>query len=201
VKNTILFLLATLVAGCAEIPLLQSDKDKPAHNVTDDRLKALYSLNAWALKGRIGIQTDKEGVTATLHWAQVGDRYQLRFIAPLSQGTYELRGNQQQVALQTAKNELFIAKDPEQLLLDNVGWKVPLTGLFYWVRGLPEPGADIDNLVKDDKGRIKDMVQSGWRISILRYTEVNDFELPGKLFLQNDRFKLRLVIQGWQTLS
>ena len=189
------------MAGCAEIPLLQSEKDKPAHDVIDARMNALYGLNAWALKGRIGIQTDKEGVTATLHWANVGDRYQLRFIAPLSQGTYELRGDQQQVALQTAKNERFVAKDPEQLLLDNVGWKVPLTGLNYWVRGLPEPGADIENLVKDDKGRITDMEQSGWRISILRYTEVNDFELPGKLFLQNDRFKIRLVIQGWQTLS
>ena len=200
-RITLFVLLAILMAGCAEIPLLQSEKDKPAHDVIDARMNALYGLNAWALKGRIGIQTDKEGVTATLHWANVGDRYQLRFIAPLSQGTYELRGDQQQVALQTAKNERFVAKDPEQLLLDNVGWKVPLTGLNYWVRGLPEPGADIENLVKDDKGRITDMEQSGWRISILRYTEVNDFELPGKLFLQNDRFKIRLVIQGWQTLS
>jgi len=201
VKITFFVLLAILMAGCAEIPLLQSEKGKLDSDVTDARLNILYGLNTWALKGRIGIQTDKEGVTATLHWAQVGDRYQLRFIAPLSQGTYELRGNQQQVTLLTAKNERFIAKDPEQLLLDNIGWKIPLNGLNYWVRGLPEPGADIDNLVKDDKGRIKDMEQSGWRISILRYTKVNEFELPGKLFLQNDRFKLRLVIQGWQTLS
>jgi len=201
VKITFFVLLAIVMAGCAEIPFLQSEKGKLARDDTDARLNILYGLNTWALKGRIGIQTDKEGVTATLHWAQVGDRYQLRFIAPLSQGTYELRGNQQQVTLLTAKNERFIAKDPEQLLLDNIGWKIPLTGLHYWVRGLPEPGADIDNLVKDDKGRIKDMEQSGWRISILRYTKVNEFELPGKLFLQNDRFKLRLVIQDWQTLS
>ena len=199
-KNCIYLILATLVAGCSELPSKQSDKDL-VHGTFNERLDNLYKLNTWALKGRIGIQTEKEGITATLHWAQVDDRYQLRFIAPLSQGTYELRGDHQQVALQTAKNELFTANDPEQLLLDNVGWNVPLSGLNYWVRGLPEPDTIIDSMVKDEKGRIKDMEQSGWRISILRYTEVNEYELPGKLFLQNDRFKLRLVIQGWQTLS
>lgn len=199
-KHCIFLILATFLAGCSELPSKQSDKDTDI-GAADQRINDLYELKTWALKGRIGIQTDKEGVTATLHWAQVEDRYQLRFIAPLSQGTYELKGDNQQVALQTAKNEYFTAKDPEQLLLDNTGWNVPLSGLNYWVRGLPEPDTIVDRIVKDEKGRIKDLEQSGWTISILRYTEVNEYELPGKLFLQNDRFKLRLVIQGWQTLS
>lgn len=199
-KHCIFLILATLVAGCSELPSKQSDKI-PDQGIVDERFNNLYNLKTWALKGRIGIQTDKEGITATLHWAQVDDRYQLRFIAPLSQGTYELRGDHEQVALQTAKNEYFTAKDPEQLLLDNTGWKVPLSGLNYWIRGLPEPDTNIDSIARDEKGRIKDLQQSGWTISILRYTKVNEYELPGKLFLQNDRFKLRLVIQGWQTLS
>lgn len=199
-KYCFFLILAALVAGCSELPIKHPDQEQDRGTV-DHRFDNLYKLNTWALKGRIGIQTEKEGVTATLHWAQVNDRYQLRFIAPLSQGTYELKGDDQQVALQTARNEYFTAKDPEQLLLDNTGWNVPLSGLNYWIRGLPEPDTIIDRIVKDDKGRIKDLEQSGWTISILRYTEVNEYELPGKLFLQNDRFKLRLVIQGWQTLS
>ena len=199
-KKFIILSLVIYMAGCADIPITESES-KPDTNLTDTRFNDLYDLNGWALKGRIGIQTDKEGVTATLHWAQIGDRYQLRFIAPLSQGTYELKGNQNQVSLKTSNNEQFIAEDPEQLLLENVGWKVPLSGLHYWIRGIPEPNIKIDKMVKDEKGRIMDMEQAGWRISILRYTEVDKFELPGKLFLQNDRFKLRLVIQGWQTLS
>ncbi len=49
------------MAGCAEIPFLQSEKGKLARDDTDARLNILYGLNTWALKGRIGIQTDKEG--------------------------------------------------------------------------------------------------------------------------------------------
>ena len=199
-KYCYFLILATLVVGCSELPTKQFVSE-PDQDIVNERFNDLYKLNTWALKGRIGIQTDKEGITATLHWAKVDDRYQLRIIGPLSQGTYELRGDNQHVALQTAKNEYFTAKDPEQLLLDNTGWKVPLSGLNYWIRGLPEPNTIVDRIVKDEKGRIKDMEQSGWTISILRYTEVNEYQLPGKLFLQNDRFKLRLVIQGWQTLS
>ena len=104
------------MAGCAEIPFLQSEKGKLARDDTDARLNILYGLNTWALNGRIGIQTDKEGVTATLHWAQVGDRYQLRFIAPLSQGTYELRGNQQQVTLLTAKKRTLYCQRPRTIV-------------------------------------------------------------------------------------
>lgn len=199
-KNFIPLLLATFVVGCTgfSTSAIQGDSIDQA---TDDRLDSLYQLNAWAIKGRIAIQAEKEGVTATLHWAQIDDRYQMRFIAPLGQGTYELRGSNHQVSLQTAENKLYVAQDPESLLMDNLGWKVPLGGLKYWVRGLPEPGVETENIVRDAKGRITDMEQSGWRISILRYTEIKDFELPGKLFLQNDRFKLRLVIQGWRTIT
>ncbi|MGH8120912.1 MAG: lipoprotein insertase outer membrane protein LolB, partial [Gammaproteobacteria bacterium] len=78
---------------------------------------------------------------------------------------------------------------------------VPLHGLKYWVMGVPEPGIETDNLLLDDKGRMTDLQQSGWRISISRYSEFNGKELPSKLFMQNDRFQLRLVVLAWKTTT
>ena len=189
-----------MLAGCADVPFLL-----PAQKANTDawglRQEALYKLENWSIKGRLAIQAGDEGWSAALHWDQNDENYTMRFIAPLGQGTYQLHGDEQMVSFLNAKNELYQANDPEKLLLSNLGWSVPLHGLKYWIMGLPEPGISSDNLLLDELGRMTDLQQSGWRISISRYTDFHGTQLPSKLFMQNDRFKLRLVIQDWKTNS
>ncbi len=193
-------LLAVILAGCADLSVTPTTVNISADS-WNARQNDLVKLRAWVLTGRLAIQTESEGWTATLHWIQDDENFNMRFIAPFGQGTYELNGNVQKVSMLTADNRFLQAADPESLMLENLGWNVPLKGLKYWIRGLPEPGSTPDNLILDDKGRVTDMQQSGWRISILRYAEVEGIDLPGKLIMQNDRFKLRLVIQDWKTTS
>lgn len=164
-------------------------------------MQDLYKLQQWSIQGHLAVQTGGEGWSATLHWDQDNQNYMLRFIAPLGQGTYQLSGDSGKVTLLTADNKVYQATDAESLLLDNLGWNVPLHGLKYWVRGVPEPGVATDNLLLDDKGRMTDLQQSGWHISISRYSEFGGKELPSKLFMQNDRFQLRLVVLDWKTTS
>jgi outer membrane lipoprotein LolB len=73
--------------------------------------------------------------------------------------------------------------------------------LKFWIKGIPEPGIAAENLLLDDQGRLTDMQQSGWRISISRYTDFNGTQLPSRLFMHNDRFQLRLVVDDWKTGS
>jgi outer membrane lipoprotein LolB len=199
VIRLLLLLLAMVLASCAG-----PSATLPAAVRMDSlsvRQGDLAKLSAWTIKGRLAIQTEQEGWTVTLHWVQDKEHYTLRFIAPLGQGTYELNGDVNTVSLLTADNQFLQADNPEKLMLDNLGWNVPLNGLKYWVRGLPEPDTIPDNLEVDDRGRITDLRQSGWNISILRYVSVAGIDLPDKLFMQNDRFKLRLVIQDWKTAT
>jgi len=200
VNKIITLLLAVALAGCADLSISPVPGDISADH-WKTRQDYLVKLRAWTLTGRLAVQTEREGWTATLHWIQDNENYNMRFIAPLGQGTYELSGDVHKVSMLTADNRFLQANDPERLMLDNLGWNVPLNGLKYWIRGLPEPGTAPDNMILDDKGRITDLQQSGWRISILRYAEIEGIDLPGKLFMQNDRFKLRLVIQDWKTTS
>lgn len=197
-KKIIPLLLAIVMAGCADLSVTPATVDIRADRAIA-RQDDLVKLRTWTITGRLAVQIENKGWTATLHWVQDDESYNLRFIAPLGQGTYELSGDVHKVSLLTADNQFLQASDPETLLLDNLGWSIPLKGLKYWIRGLPEPGIATDNLSLDDKGRITDLQQSGWRISILRYADVEGIDLPGKLFMQNDRFKLRLVIQDWKT--
>lgn len=197
-KNILILVLATVLAGCAELQLF-TPPQKADTSSWDLHRAALNSLERWSIIGRLAIQSGKEGWNATLHWDQDNENYTMRLIAPLGQGTYKLYGDNHLVSLLTAENKIYQADNPEILLQQNLGWSVPVGGLKYWIKGIPQPDVSMENLVIDNEGRMTDLQQSGWRISILRYSDFNGTQLPSKLFMQNDRFKLRLVVQDWKT--
>jgi outer membrane lipoprotein LolB len=201
VNRLIPSLLVLLLAGCADMPGFFSAPAETDASAWDLRQEALNKINTWSIKGRLAVQSGKEGWSATMFWDQENQGYRMRFVAPLGQGTYQLQGDNDLVSLLTADNKLYQADTPESLLLDNMGWSVPLHGLKYWIKGIPEPGVSTENLLLDDQGRLTDMQQSGWRISISRYSDFNGTQLPSRLYMHNDRFKLRLVVDDWQTRS
>ena len=195
-KKIYLLIMLVFFAGCSEVPLI------PESVTGAERQNHLEQIKRWKLKGRLALTSPKESWTVTFHWSQDYDRYLMQFIAPLGQGTYALRGGEGDgVYLLTAKNDVFRADDAESLLKQTVGWHVPMGGFRFWVRGLPEPGVDMTNQQFDDQGRIVEMQQNDWHISISRYMDVDGVRLPGKVFMHNDHFKLKLVIQEWDTKS
>ena len=186
-------LLLVFAAGCTNV------QSVPDSTSLAERMSRLQQIQRWKLNGRLALSSEQESWTVSFHWSQDHDRYLMHFIAPFGQGTYALRGEETGIYLLTAKDKVLYAKNAEGLLKQTLGWDVPLSGFKYWVRGLHEPEADIENQLFDNLGRITDFQQSDWRISILRYMNVDGVDLPGKIFMQNDHFKLKLVIQDWDT--
>ena len=191
-KKTYLLILLAFLAGCSEVPL-RPDSDIDLQNQREQ-------IQRWNLNGRLSLSSEKESGTVTFHWTQDYERYLMRFIAPLGQGSYALRGGEGDgVYLLTAKNKVLRADDAETLLKQSVGWHVPVSGFRYWVRGLPEPRGDVTDQKFDDQGRVVEMQQAGWNINIKRYMDVDGIDLPAKIFMHNDHFKLKLIIQTWDT--
>jgi len=192
VKKTYLLILLAFLAGCSEVPL-RPDSDIDLQNQREQ-------IQRWNLNGRLSLSSEKESGTVTFHWTQDYERYLMRFIAPLGQGSYALRGGEGDgVYLLTAKNKVLRAEDAETLLKQSVGWHVPVSGFRYWVRGLPEPQGDVRDQKFDGQGRVVEMQQAGWNINIKSYMDVDGIDLPDKIFMQNDHFKLKLIIQTWDT--
>lgn len=197
-KIKFLFLVALIIAvvsGCATRPPVDISHRNASWDTHRDQLSKLTS---WRASGRISVRLNNHAWSATLQWQQQQQKYFLRLIAPLGQGTYEITGNKTGVLLRTAKNKIYKANDPETLMQSNFGWSVPLTGLIYWIRGLPKPGTRTELLSLDDLGRITDLAQSGWRVSYSAYNETGGYDLPGRITLQNDKLKVRLVIKNWK---
>ncbi|MCZ6525494.1 MAG: lipoprotein insertase outer membrane protein LolB [Gammaproteobacteria bacterium] len=187
--------LALMITGCTTQQQVPDDIKAAKWQL---HMEQVYQLNAWQLKGRIAVQMHKDGWSASLLWQQDSQGYFLRLIAPLGRGVYELTGSENKVELQMQEGNTLTAKDPEALLKESLGWHFPLSGLSYWVRGVPQPGVKLESFVLDRNGRIADMSQSGWQISYLQYSNITDYHLPKKIVMHNEKLKIRLIIKDWQ---
>ena len=192
----LLLLAVSLLSACAtQLPKIDSGLKSQLwleHQI------AVSAIQSWNIKGRMAVKNEKESGTVTLLWNQFLSNYELRFIAPLGQGTYILTGSPGGVAMKGPKNKTMRAETPEQLLRDELGWDVHLNGLRYWIRGLPEPDMKYSKLLLDNKGRLTNIEQSGFNVSVSRYTEQGSVSLPEKLTIKSDKIQLKVVIQNWE---
>ena len=91
--------------------------------------------------------------------------------------------------------------DPDALLERVEGWHFPVSGLRYWMLGLPSPQSASQILHWTEQGYPQVFEQDGWRIEIRDYTQVDTYTLPKKLFInrRNDEEEVdvRLVFSQW----
>ncbi len=191
--------IVILLAGCARQPVQLQQPDRTslwgAHHAR------LAGVQDWQFRGRIAVRLEKDAWSATLYWRETRDTYTLRVIAPLGRGTFELSGTAAGVELRTADNRILRADDPESLLRDNLGWDLPVSGLRWWVRGLPQPGAGPEQLGINEKGLLDDLTQDGWQVEYQEYRPGAEPVLPGRMSLENGSVRVRLVISEWTMAS
>lgn len=191
--------LAALLAACANLsapraPATGGDERSERWRAHRD---AVAALERYTLTGRVAVQRGDEGGGAKLRWRQTGADSDLRIMAPLGQGTFKLVGNAGGVTLSAPDGKQYAAASFEALMAAHVGWSFPVDGARYWVRGLPDPRLPEDQLVLDEQGRLTDLAQAGWRISVLEYRDHGGLALPARLFLNAGDLKIRLAIDGW----
>lgn len=192
----VLFLLLglSLLSACTQTPKIDSGVKTQLwleHQIVTS------AIQSWDIKGRVAVKNEKESGTVTLFWNQLFSNYELRFVAPLGQGTYILTGSADGVVMKAPKDITIKADNAEQLLRDGLGWDVHLNGLKYWIRGLPEPEIKYSELLLDEQGRLTNLEQSGFNIRVSRYTEQDDISLPEKLTIKSDNIQLKVIIQNW----
>ena len=105
------------------------------------------------------------------------------------------------IILITADNEIYKAKDVESLMLDNLGWSVPLDGMKYWIRGIPDLENTIDSYELNNKAQLVRLKQSGWDIRFSHYRQVDQYTLPGKIILTNPKAKITILAKEWTSVS
>lgn len=188
-------LLALLLGGCSTLPeALPGDDPQALWEQRQDRLRELHH---WTAAGRLALRTEDEAWNLFVHWKQRGDRYQIRFRGPIGLGLMELSGGPEGVVLRTSDNKTFRATSPEQLLVERVGWSVPVGGLRDWIIGRIPRDTGGHAYKIDTAGRLERLRQSGWNIRYLAYRQIGRMQLPKTVSLQNQRVSARIIVSQW----
>lgn len=196
-KYWLLIGLILALGACSTLPV-PPGTDGATEALWQQRQQALAALQSWNLNGRIAVLSAQQGWHAGVRWLEQDGEYQINLDAPLGQGAAEISGNDAGAVLRTGDGE-FSAASAEDLLEQRLGWRLPVSGLRYWVRGLPDTRAPVESQALDAAGRLTRLQQAGWDIEFKRYASAGPLELPDKIFLTHagSALEIRLVIERW----
>jgi outer membrane lipoprotein LolB len=189
-----------VLSACATVPSPDEVTDSGRSSSWDERKAALEALAGWNLDGRVAISDGNQGWQASVTWRQQAADYLIELIGPFGQGQIKVSGDAQGVKLRDG-NRIIDADNPDSLFERATGTRLPISGLYYWIRGIPDP-AKPSRLAFDQQGRPSRIEQSGWIIEIPNYIEVEGLSEPGvlpkRINAQQDDLKVKIIIQQWQ---
>ncbi len=154
------------------------------------------AVDAFSLNGRVAVKLDDRGYTASLRWSHTQTRDLVRLFSPLGSVIGEIDAEASGATLTTADKKVYRSSDAQTLTREVLGWDLPLAGLRYWITGRVDPAAQVQAQDRDERQRLKSLMQNGWRITYLEY--FGDSAMPARLSLVFDRLNLRVIVGRWE---
>ena len=186
-----LFMAALLISACTTTP------SRPVANeeVHRQHLASLQTLQAFDLKGRIGVQTQKQGFSGGFTWNHQPATDQVALFSPLGSQVATIDKDPGGVTLVTSDQKTLRAQDAETLTEQNLGWRLPMQGLHDWALG--RPTAAPHEAIWDEQGRLTRLKQDGWDIEYSQYQRVGQYDLPHKIYMKSLQLNLKLIVERW----
>ena len=196
-RHFITFSLIAVLAGCSSFGSREAVQGQGNAQLWREHKQQLSTLDGWQINGKVGIRAPKDSGSGTLFWLQRQDYYDIRLSGPLGRGAARLTGRPGQVSLEVANQGRYEATSPEELLEQQIGWKLPVSHLVWWVRGLPAPDSK-SRLSLNGDSRLATLEQDGWQVEYLSYVEQSGYWLPERIKLHGTDLDVTLVIKDWQ---
>lgn len=172
------------LAGCAALP--------PATVAP----VAKHGPAVFDLAGRIAVKYRDQSSSGSLRWQHRPDRDHITLLSPLGQTVTQITRDADGVSLIDQAHKTHRAADTETLTQELLGWRLPLSGLGYWVVGQPAPSLPYQ-VERDAQQHPAQLVQDGWRVNYSAWQTVDGQGLPRKMTLQRDDLEIRLVMDQW----
>ncbi len=182
------------LAACTSIPVAP-----PAEESSDwaRQRDQLQELDSWELRGRVNVRYDDESHTPRIQWMQQSVEYHIRLWGTFNAGNTLIVGRPGFVTLEQ-DGEIVSASSPEQLILQQLGYELPVSHLNYWIKGLPSPDLEAD-LSFNELNQLTTIKQANWTINLSEPRQYGSISLPRRVELtrpQND-IRLRFIGLNW----
>jgi outer membrane lipoprotein LolB len=172
VRLTAVLLVAFALTGCV--------------TRTSDLNSQLASLSTWQLRGKMGIRSDGGNANLSFVWNESPERYDISLKGALGVALATINGSDDQVELTLPDGRFYRSNRVENLIEDHVGYRLPVSLLRYWVRGLPDPDHDAQ---LSEEG----FSQQGWQVVFQQFST----DGPRKILIEQDNIRLKLAALEW----
>ena len=198
-RLSFLFVLVIALNACVTVQehTLPPDSEIGKQAAWEIHRVNLEALHVWSLKGRVAGKSNNEGFRAGVRWRQQQQTFDIDLHGPLGRKVAVINGEEGDVQLTTSKGKSYSAVDPEDLMQDLFGYSLPVNGLRYWMRGIPDPQQKYASLEIDDQGRLKQLNQAGWLIDYNRYHD-GEPAMPAFIKITNQVLDANIVIDHWK---
>lgn len=201
-RSRTIYALANLLLSAVLLSACSLNSVAPPAEVNSDwagQREQLQALDSWKLRGRVNVRYNDESHTPRIQWLQQSAEYHIRLWGTFNAGNTLIVGRPGFVTLQQ-DGETHSASSPEQLILQQLGYELPMSHLNYWIKGLPAPDLDAD-LSFNALSQLTTIRQADWTITLSDPRQYGSLSLPRRLELtrpQND-IRLRFIGLNWTT--
>lgn len=153
--------------------------------------------SSWELSGAMAARSKNKSWTASVNWMQNGaSSYQIRLFGPLGSGTVLISRQGGMVSFRDGPKSAS-SRNADELLSKQTGVRLPVNNLYYWVRGIPAPGA-VQSAKRDQANHLVLLRQAGYTIQYLSYSMSGKTALPTRIRLQGNGVSIKMVIKRWR---
>lgn len=193
-----LFVFLLFLSACVTVTehALPPDSEISQQAAWELHRVTLENINTWKLKGRVAGKSNEQGFRAGVRWQQEQQIFNIDLHGPLGRKVAVITGSKGKIELKTSKGENYSAENSEALMQELFGYSLPINGLRYWMRGIPDPELRYASLELDETGRLKQLNQAGWVIEYDRY-HTSSPALPAFIKLSNSTTNANIKIDQW----
>jgi len=177
-------------SGCASLQPAPSNADES----WAARQERLNDLTSWAMTARLSLTTPEQTQTLNVVWNEQPDQYRIRISGSFGQTGAMIYGSDTGVEV-TTSDGVWQGETLEDFVSSELHLALPFNALRYWLLGIPAPGA-ITQLHIDTNHRLEQLSQYEWQLTYREYD--TDTDLPRRLRLEHEQWRINMVIQQWQ---
>jgi len=191
-----LLLAMVVLTGCASRPTV------PGTGIDwTQRAENLLLLSDWEASGRIAVKSGTQGGQGNISWVQEGAEARIGLRGPFGVGAYQIDWSDSHLVVTGKAGEVTTAYTGadavERFLTDQLGWSFPARSTRYWILGVADPHF-ASHAEFDTGGWLVSLEQNGWVVSYDRFVAEQDRWMPRKIVMENERARVKLIVDRWR---
>ena len=186
----VFLLLAACLFGACTTP------GGPAQSAAGAAWERAAQSTSFVLEGRLSVRYGEDSLAGKIAWSHQPLRDDISLASPLGNQLAQITRDATGVVLTDSRQQKVRALDAETLTEQQLGWRLPLSGLTDWVRARVSANGEAR---RDSAGRLMRLSEAGWEIEFAYESEAA--RLPRRLIMSYERalrpLEIRLVIDTW----